>query len=507
MKKLFLLFKVCDSFGANEYLAKLLYSEFLEVHPFSVSKILQKVRSNRKQERKSIYAVISDKKTLQGLDISTPEINNLIEFSEFVAEAHTRSKNEGVIVVFSYILRESGFLEYILGLQNNAQVLAGIDTVFNEIKREAFAKDEYTIKDFISYITVMKEHKLSIEIPTEHTDGVTLTTFHGSKYPELDYQEKAQSLISFLQEQELIEEVSVSEFEKEQISPLLTMLKKPNEVTLSLVDPEYITNRFTSRALSVSALNNFLDSPVLYFFRNLVLLPEAMSDVLEYGNCIHKVLEDFFRVAQVEKKVGSKEELLDVYEQVVAETTRWSKYRKQATETLSEYYDEYSESMNVPVEVEYGVFGVDFKLDRGGSIQLTGRIDKIEEDKEGNILVVDYKTGKSYSEKKGKNKEDTAKKKQAITRQAVFYALLLEQYRGGRYATRNVVFDFVQKNSSDLFERHEVVVTDEQLDELRDEINMMADAVLSGSFITDVYNTKEIDDKYKELFEIILTTK
>jgi len=259
--------------------------------------------------------------------------------------------------------------------------------------------------------------------------------------------------------------------------------------------------------LSVSALNNFLDSPVLYFFRNLVLLPEAMSDVLEYGNCIHKVLEDFFRVSQITKEIGTKQDMLDTFDQVVLETPRWKQYKSQAQVTLTEYYEHYSESMKVPLEVEYGVFGVEYELERGGSIQLSGRIDKIEEREDGRIAVVDYKTGKSYSEKKGKNKEDTQKKKDAITRQAVFYALLLENYRGGRYATRNVVFDFVQKNGVDKFERYEVEITDSQLDNLRDEINMMANAILSGSFITDIYETKDIDDKYKELFEIILAVK
>jgi len=68
MKKLFLLFKACESFSSNEHMAKLLYSDFLDIHPYSVSKILQKVRNSRKEERKSIYAVISDKKTLPGLD-------------------------------------------------------------------------------------------------------------------------------------------------------------------------------------------------------------------------------------------------------------------------------------------------------------------------------------------------------------------------------------------------------------------------------------------------------
>ncbi len=559
MKKLFLLFRACVSFNSDEYLSKLLYSDFIDVHPFSVSKILQKVRSNRKEERKNIYAVISDKKILQSLDISTKEIQTLLSFSEFLAEAHTKSHNEQFLNIFSFILRESGFLQFLVALPDNAQALASLDTLFNEVKRESFAKESYVLTDFISYITVMKEYKLSIEIPTEHRDGVSLITFHGSKglefedvylykavetrkvpqkislaldisdgsyederrllfvaltrakknvyisYPEVDYQDKSQSLISFLREQDLVTDVDTKEFEAKQGVPVLTMLQEPDEFTLSLLDPEYITKRFTSRGLSVSALNNFIDSPVLYFFRNLVLLPEAMSDVLEFGNCIHRVLEDFFKRAMIDKSCGSKADLVATYRNVIQEVHRWAKYESQAIPLLEAYWQEYSESMRVPLEVEYGVFGLEFQLDSGSTIQLAGRIDKIEQDEEGNIVVVDYKTGKTYSEKKGKNKEDTAKKKEAITRQAVFYALLLESYRGGRYATRNVIFDFVQKNKSDVFERYEVNVTDEQILNLKEEINTMADSILSGQFVRDVYSTQDIDDSYKELFDILIT--
>jgi len=324
-------------------------------------------------------------------------------------------------------------------------------------------------------------------------------------YPRIDYQNKEQRLLSFLREQKGIQEIPTGEFEKTVSVPVTHFVAESQQVELSLLDPEYIRKRFLTRGLSVSALNNFIASPVLYFFRNLVLLPEAMSDVLEFGNCIHKVLEEYFKQAQQEKSVGNKEALFDTYTRVLEEIPRWSKYKEQATETLSEYYEYYRESMSIPLEIEYGVFGLEFPLQkREETILLSGRIDKIEKREDGSLVVVDYKTGKSFSEKKGKNKEDTQIKKDAITRQAVFYALLLEHYRGGIYKTRTVVFDFVQKNKKGEFERYEVVVTDEQLDNLKQEIEQMAESVLSGSFISDLYNTDDLDDSYKELFEILM---
>lgn len=557
MKKLFLLFAATANLQDDVALSRLLYVDFLEIHPFTVSKILQKFKNTRKTERKSIYAIISDSKILDALEINRDQKDMLIHLAHVLAEGHTKSQNEHFSTLFSYLLQESGFLPYVMSQSNSAQTLKVLEKLYDEIKREAFARDSYSLADFMSYISVLKKHNLSIEIPTEHIHGVSLLTFHGAKglefedvyiykaietrkvperitlaldtpkessederrllyvamtrakqylsisYPRTDYQNKELSALSFLQEELSIPVVPTDEFEADSSQAISSFISHNQKTSLTLLSPEFIQERFLKRPLSVSALNNYIQSPVLYFFRNLVLLPEALNDSLEFGNAVHKVLELYFSESQKQKTLLDKEGLEKVVETVLLETPRWKKFESKIHKTVGDYYDEYHKNFVLPEEVEYGIFGVEFEIGDGKIIQLGGRIDKIERNKEGELQVIDYKTGKAFSDKKGKNKDDTQVKKDAITRQAVFYALLLENYRGGIYATRKVIFDFVEPNSKGEFEQYKVHVTDADIDKLQQEIRNMAQDILLGEFIARTYENDLIDEQYLELFSLL----
>jgi DNA helicase-2/ATP-dependent DNA helicase PcrA len=78
------------------------------------------------------------------------------------------------------------------------------------------------------------------------------------------------------------------------------------EKILSIFDKEYIKKLFLENTLSVSALNNYFQSPIKYFFRNLVRLPSAQAKPLIFGNIIHDALESYFRLGKKEKKTPEK---------------------------------------------------------------------------------------------------------------------------------------------------------------------------------------------------------
>jgi len=556
--KLLLLMQSIESLHADEQLAQLLYSDFIKIHPYSVSKILQKRNNNRKETRKNIYSIISDRKVLAEIEIPKDEIEICVIFSEFLAQAHARSKQEEFVQIFPYVIRDSGFLSYVITLSDSATVLQAIEKLYDEGKREGFVRDSYKLTDFISYIRAMKEHQLSIEIPTEHRDGVSLMTFHGSKglefedvyiykavesrspggkltlaldvfkdsiederrlffvaltrakknlylsTPGVDYQEKEKSLLSFIKEQELITEIDVTDFEKEITFPVVEFMAEPQDFSLSLIDPTYVREKFLKSSLSVSALNNYIESPILYYFRNLVRLPEAKSDTLEYGSFIHEVLEYFFKESQKTKEIGAIDDMERVINQVIQEHPKWERYKKDGSILLTDYYEERKEHMRVPLETEYPVYGFKLALENDINLLLTGKIDKIEQNEKGDIVIIDYKTGRSLSDMTGSDKK---KRQEKTIRQAVFYALLLDTYRAGKYRSRTVVFDYVERAESKEYEPYTVHVTDVQIDELKQEIQDMVDSIISGRFLQELYSSQDIPDHYKDLFRVILDSK
>jgi len=340
-----------------------------------------------------------------------------------------------------------------------------------------------------------EERRLFFVVLTRAKQNIYIT------YPRLSLDGKEVLPVSFVQDRENITYPNTDQFEKDNASVVSQFIQASQHEPLTLISHEYIQERFLARPLSVSALNNFMDSPVLYYFRNLILLPEPLSDTLEFGNCIHHILEVFFQNSIQQQAIPDWEAMQQIIEKTTSERPTWNKFLARATDTIKGYFKHYEHEMKIPEEVEYPIFGATFEHG-GHTIQLTGRIDKIERDEDGAIVVIDYKTGRSYSEQSG-SKDEKSKRRAKIQRQAVFYALLLDEYRGGAYKTRKAVFDYIEETEKSGYERHEVGVTDEMIEELRQEIRDMIDVVTSEGFINSIVVSDDLSDSYKELFELI----
>ena len=67
--------------------------------------------------------------------------------------------------------------------------------------------------------------------------------------------------------------------------------------------------------LSASAINDYIDCGLLYKLGRIDKLPpEHLSSDLEFGSCIHKVLEEHYR-AKLEGKLLSTKELHWIFEE------------------------------------------------------------------------------------------------------------------------------------------------------------------------------------------------
>lgn len=278
-------------------------------------------------------------------------------------------------------------------------------------------------------------------------------------------------------------------------------------VARNLLDLNFIREKFLNTQLSVSALNNYLDSPILYFFRNLVRLPSVQNKSMIYGSIIHNSLDKFLLESSQAKKVLPKEKLLEIFQQSLnsAYVTKddYNSILVQGEKTLTDYYDFYSPTFNLNLKTEKAIKSIPFKLDSGEEIFLQGVIDKIEFDENGEIQVVDYKTGRTWSEK-------TKEEKEALKRQVVFYKLLLDNFQNGKYKMKWGVLDFVEKNKkTGEYEREFIDVYESDVANLKAEINQFAQEVLSGEFLNreiEVKNNKEIA-KYVEFLKILQGNK
>jgi DNA helicase-2/ATP-dependent DNA helicase PcrA len=275
------------------------------------------------------------------------------------------------------------------------------------------------------------------------------------------------------------------------------------EQALSVFSAEYVREQFLKNTLSVSALNNYMQSPLKYFFRNLLRLPSTQTKTLIFGNIIHQTLDDFFKASKKAKKLLSEKELLKHFQKVLDSTTMLEKYydesKKRGKKLLKEYYQHYKNDFTLEIETEKKVFA-SMKLRNGETLKLYGIIDKVELLPGSKIRVVDYKTGRTYGDKTKAERED-------LHRQLVFYKLLLDRYHEKtghpEIKVEEGMLDFLEKSKkTGEYERKILAVSSAEVKELEEEIQDFAEDILSGDFLKEKYERNDITADFFDLWEL-----
>jgi len=548
MLKLFWLLRAVHNPTDNESVARALFIDFLDFDVFEVQRILNASRSARGQYRSSIVTILEDTKKLEELGVSKEGLEKFQEFVNFLREQKSSSENRDFVSFFSDFVRESGFLNYILGQNQSVLGLSKVEKLFDEIKKESRARISFGFADFILYLETLRKYNITMNVTGTIADGISLMTFHGSKGLEFETvymvktlaKKKLASEISLpfqdfsdgatdderrlffvaltrakkncfvssfilneegreknrsihIDEMDNVQIVDMKDWEKDHQTNVHLFFGKSQEHISSLIDNEYIQERFLSNKLSVSALNNYVESPLKYYFRNLIFLPEAKSPFLDFGNLMHETLEQFFVRSQKENAIQDKKILRECYDWVLEQNHSYREYEERGWDIVQSYFKERKKDFDIPVENEFRIPAIPFELENGHTIMLTGVVDKITQDSDGNIVVWDYKTGRTHSDM---DKDRRAK----IKRQAAFYKLLLQNAFSGKYNFHTAVFDFLEPNKKGEFEQTTFEVTQDDVDAVVLEINTLANAVFDGTLLEgDFYK----DPGNKELLEFL----
>lgn len=244
------------------------------------------------------------------------------------------------------------------------------------------------------------------------------------------------------------------------------------------------------RGLSATSLNNYHKSPWTFVYRNLLRLPDVQSESLLFGNAVHGVLETITKQYTLEGKLPNASEIKLLIERALGRlplsVTEYTRLHKRALEALVPYAAALAntispgtrEEFKVSVRMQTGL--VDFP-----EILLTGKLDRLDVDKDGNVLrVVDYKTGKPKT--RGQIEGTTKNSEGDYKRQLAFYALLLELYGDERLRTRTGSISFVEPDKNGELQEETFVITDEEIAAVRTDIIKVVEEISTGSFMNAV---------------------
>lgn len=180
---------------------------------------------------------------------------------------------------------------------------------------------------------------------------------------------------------------------------------KPESVDLPL--SAQLENREPLTRFSYSALSTFETCPRQFEYNYLLKIPQPPNGATSFGSSLHNTLNEFYSLVTQSKQASlfeayeedlSLSKLLRIYENKWIPSGYESKahmetLKKRGKEILTKFHEHFKNEVSRIEFLEKG-----FKL-KMGDYTITGRIDRADKLPDGTLEVIDYKSGKSRSQK------------------------------------------------------------------------------------------------------------
>ncbi len=303
----------------------------------------------------------------------------------------------------------------------------------------------------------------------------------------------------FLQEidQSLIARMPTEDFESTVAPSHVFAAKPPSRETMDT--HAFLIDAFVEQGLSATALNNYLECPWKYFYRNLVRVPEKPTSSSLYGNALHNALRLFRDLCSSTQYYQPLSTLLE-YLQVSIEAqgftpSSYADAQKKGVRALTDWYERNKDIYQFRALCEKK-FEVYMPLSGGQTaggeperILLRGLIDVIEFRGDNSVRVIDYKTGKhkSRNELEGGTKNATGDYK----RQLDFYCILMEL--GQMELPKRLTLEFIEPDTSGKTVEHTFDYDETAVTELRRTIERVSREIYTLSFWDAKCDEKECE--------------
>jgi ATP-dependent DNA helicase UvrD/PcrA len=264
------------------------------------------------------------------------------------------------------------------------------------------------------------------------------------------------------------------------------MIQQPE---LEKAEKDFIEQLLLNFKMNVTALNNYLECPVRFYYNSLIRIPSAVSESAQFGTSMHDALNFYYnKMMEADRVYPAKEVLLSRFRfhinlnRQVFTPESLARFSDYGVRCLTAFYEEFfanrgDEFVRTEVPMEAVI----------DDIPIKGFADKIQY--WGNeVTITDFKTGSlEKANRRYEFMEAGFPKKEEggnYWRQAVFYKLLFDRQRGKTKDLRSIEFQFIEPNEKELFDVKKVIVLPEHEEVVRKQITTTWNKIQSQDFYT-----------------------
>jgi DNA helicase-2/ATP-dependent DNA helicase PcrA len=238
-------------------------------------------------------------------------------------------------------------------------------------------------------------------------------------------------------------------------------------------ETDFIDTLLDKFTMNVTALNNYLNCPLQFYYNNLIRVPSGKNESTEFGSAVHHALEQLFQKMQdnSQQQFPDKNVFIadfDFYMKRNRESFTKEQFNRRIEyghEVLTNYYDKYIKDFNKIVAIERSIKNVVVQ-----GVPLKGKLDKLEFDGKS-VNVVDYKSG-NYENALSKLKPPHDKEPNggSYWRQAVFYKILVDNYQSKDWKVVSTEFDFIEPDKKKEYRKEKIVISPADIETVTNQI-------------------------------------
>lgn len=183
IKKLLLLLRTVNEFGAQERFLESMHIDFLGIDPLDIYKIADYATTGKT----SVFSIIRSQEVMASLGLVSQK--EIADFCKKIFRWVIVSKNQNLPDFFEDLVRESGYLSYILRQRDALERMNKLSSLFDEIKMLIEKHKDYQLKDFLGYLDTLTSQNILIKKKSlaRLANRVRLMTAHKAKGQEFGF--------------------------------------------------------------------------------------------------------------------------------------------------------------------------------------------------------------------------------------------------------------------------------------------------------------------------------